>query len=52
VASIGEDEGAWFCILELALAGREKNELHLVACFGWKKEQRKEMSGGGSERPT
>jgi hypothetical protein len=29
VASIGEDEGAWFCILELALAGREKNKLHL-----------------------
>jgi hypothetical protein len=40
----------WFCILELALASRLKNELHPVACFSWKKEQRKEMSGGGSGR--
>jgi hypothetical protein len=35
---IGEDGEAQFCILDLALASREKNELHLVACFGWKKQ--------------
>jgi hypothetical protein len=36
--SIGEDGEAQPCILELALASREKNGLHLVACFSWKKE--------------
>jgi hypothetical protein len=52
VASIGEDGEARPCILKLVLASKEKNELHLVACSGWTKEQRKEMSGGGSERPA
>jgi hypothetical protein len=36
--SIGEDGEARPCILELVLASREKNGLHLVACFSWKKE--------------
>jgi hypothetical protein len=35
--SIGEDGEARPCILELALASGEKNGLHLVACFSWKK---------------
>jgi hypothetical protein len=42
VDSIGEDGEVGPCIMELALASREENELYLVACFSWKKEKREE----------